>query len=76
MLLVNRFAEVDLDELLQYNFGLDIQYSGITDNEIEIVQGKKIPLNLWTVDDMTTAHKYGRKAVDYITTNSITTFKD
>ena len=76
MLLVNRFAEVNLDELTQYNFGLDIQYGGITDGEIEIIQGKKITLNLWTVDDMATAHKYGRKAVDYITTNCITTFKD
>lgn len=65
----------DLEEYKQLNMGLDISYTGINDEQIEKIQAKNILLNLWTVDDIDLAHKYGRKSIDYITTNCISTFK-
>jgi glycerophosphoryl diester phosphodiesterase len=75
MLLVNNYSEVSLEELKQYNFGLDIAYNGISDSQIEEVQFSNIELNVWTVDDLVSAHKFGRKGVTYLTTNCLTSFK-
>lgn len=76
MLLYDKYSSVNIDELIQYDFGLDIDYNGITDDEVDEFMLTGIDLNIWTVDDKNIAHKYGRKGVKYLTTNSIESFKD
>ena len=76
MLLYNFYSEVDINLLRQYNLGLDIDYNGITDAEVDEWLLTDIEINIWTVDDKNLAHKYGRRGVTYLTTNSIETFKD
>ena len=76
MLLVNRYSEVNDDELIQYNFGLDCEVNGITMDQIDHVMSNKIKVNVWTVDSKDNARKYGIQGIDYLTTNSITSFKD
>ena len=76
MLLYNFYSEVDINLLRQYNLGLDIDYNGITDVEVDEWLLTDIEINIWTVDDKNLAHKYGRRGVTYLTTNSIETFKD
>ena len=76
MLLVNSINETSIEELKQYNFGLDVLSNGITNDQIDEVLSEKVELNIWTVDDKEEAMKYGRKGVTYLTTNCITSFKD
>ena len=76
MALYNSFNEINIEEVKQYNFGVDVEFNGVTDSQIDDLMLMNIPLNLWCIDNKEIAHKYGRKGVDYITTNSIESFKD
>ena len=76
MALYNSFNEINIEEVKQYNFGVDVEFNGVTDSQIDELMLMNIPLNLWSIDNKEIAHKYGRKGVDYITTNSIESFKD
>ena len=75
-LLLNYYSDVNVNELTQHNFGLGIDVNGITDAEVDEFLLTGIEIDIWTVDDKNIAHKYGRKGVNYITTNSIESFKD
>lgn len=76
MLLVNNYSEVSEEELIEYNFGLDCEQAGITNDQIENLMSKNIKINIWTIDDKESARKYGILGIDYLTTNSIVSFKD
>lgn len=76
MLLVNKYSDTSIEELKAYNFGLDVEKNGISYDQIEEVMANDIKVNVWTVDDKELAREYGKRDLTYLTTNSVTSFKD
>ena len=76
MLLVNKYSDTSIEELKTYNFGLDVEKNGISYDQIEEVMVNDIKVNVWTVDDKELAREYGKRDLTYLTTNSVTSFKD
>lgn len=65
-------CEVDeklLEQLKAYRFDLDIEYTYLTKENIELLHQNGIEVNCWTVDDAAYAQKLAEWGVDFITTN-------
>lgn len=75
MLLCNNLNGLDYNELKTNKIGLDVQYESVSVSDIENIQNEGIALNLWTVDDAQIADDFGKRSVDYITTDCIASFK-
>ena len=75
MLLCNNLNGLDYNELKTNKIGLDVQYESVSVSDIENIQSQGIALNLWTVDDAQIADDFGKRSVDYITTDCIASFK-
>lgn len=63
--------EDTIENIIKYNFDLDIYHVNITKEIIDICHQNNLKVNIWTVDDIELAKKYTSWGVDYITTNWI-----
>lgn len=60
----------DLPEKLAYHgFDLDILYTELNKNRIDLLHSKGIKINCWTCDDKDAAEKLAIDGIDYITSN-------
>lgn len=55
--------------LIENSLALDIHFSQITKERVELLHANGIEVNCWTVDDKETAEKLLEMGVDYITSN-------
>lgn len=58
-----------LEFLDKYNFDLDILYSSLTPEYVNLVHDHGHKINVWTVDSLDTARRMQELGVDYITSN-------
>ncbi len=58
-----------MDQLIQYNMGLDIHHGALTAERVAEAHQKGIEVNCWTVDDPARANELMGYGVDYITSN-------
>lgn len=58
-----------VDTLLKYNLDLDIQYTLLDKETIEMFHANGIVVNCWTCDDKDTAERLAEYGIDYITSN-------
>ncbi len=58
-----------IDQMLKYNFNLDINYGSIDKATIKRLHAHGLTINVWTVNDKETGEKLVKMGVDYITTN-------
>ncbi|MCQ2793461.1 MAG: hypothetical protein MJ221_03505 [Bacilli bacterium] len=72
---VGSLTDQDYEEHKQKNIGIDVEFSSLSDEQIQKIQRLGIKLNIWTVNSKDIANKYGRMSVDYITTDCLPSFK-
>jgi len=67
---VTRTWEEDvLPELLKYKIDLNIRWSGLTKELVELLHAKGIKVNCWVVDEKEMGEEMVSWGIDYITTN-------
>ena len=58
-----------IDWLKEYNLGLDIRHTEITQELVELIHSNGLEINAWTVNDRIRGEELVSFGVDYITTN-------
>ena len=67
--LTSKITDEILDQLVKYNFDLDIHYKCLNKEVIDKIHSKGILINCWTCDDLKIAEELALWGVDFITTN-------
>ncbi len=67
--LTGEFTDDLPDKLTKYGLDLDIYFSALTSERVELLHSKNIEVNCWTVDRAEDAERLVDMGVDYITSN-------
>lgn len=69
---------VSIEQCLQYNFDIDINYtnSWLTEENVKLAHNSGIEINVWTVDELGLRNNLISMGVDYITTNRLQTIQN
>ena len=62
---------VSIDECLQYNFDIDMNYAQVTKDFIQTAHENGLEVNAWTVNDNTIMNNLINMNIDYVTTDEL-----
>ncbi len=67
--LLDAYTESDGEEMDKYNLDLDIRYTNLTKDIVDLMHSKNHLVNCWTCDDKAAAEQIAGWGVEYITSN-------